>query len=77
MSDSELMLARMRLGTQRLKVMLFEIEEAGLLLRDGKVSAFGAVLMLRDAGLDELCGVPAVGTETAFAAGLLENEEVA
>ena len=65
MSDSDVMLAKMRCGVLRLKLMQAEIEEAAVLLRDARISAFGAIGMLREAGLEEVCDMPAAGSAAA------------
>lgn len=67
MSDTEILLAKMRRGLAILKLLQADIEEAGTLLRHERISLAGAILMLRDAGVDEFCGL-----EPA-AAGLLQE----
>ncbi len=55
MTDRDLVLARMRIGIARLRLLQAGIEEAAVFLKAGRVSPFGAVGMLKEAGAAEIC----------------------
>ncbi len=66
MTDKDVTLARMRRGIAWLKMLQFDIEEAESLLRDDRITPIGAVVMLRDAGVAEICCIPEVDADTGF-----------
>jgi len=56
MNDREIVLARMRVGVARLRLMQCDIEEAAAFLKAGHILPAGAVAMLHATGVADLCG---------------------